>query len=255
MLLVWDCGNTQVVAGVYEGARLVCHWRLSSDGRRTEDEYMALLTSLLASQGLDWREIQEMAVCSVVPDVEWVLKQLARKHLRLEPLCLSSETDSGIAILLDNPSELGPDRIANAVAAHQLYGGELIVVDFGTATTFDCVTSQGEYLGGAIVPGIEISRQALFSRAARLSSIPVEKPRCAIGRSTAEGLQSGLMWGYGGQVDGLTRKLGAEMPGPPAVIATGGYAALIAPYSETIGRVEPMLTLDGLRLVYERVRG
>jgi type III pantothenate kinase len=252
MLLALDCGNTQIVAGVYDGEQLLCHWRLVSDARRTEDEYLALLLSLLTAEGLSIHDIEDMIIASVAPDVEWALQKLGHKHLKLEPFCLSSQTDTGLAILLTNPQELGADRIANAVAAHHIYGGPLIVVDFGTATTFDCVSAAAEYLGGAIVPGFGISRQALFSHAARLNNIPLEKPRRAIGRNTAECLQSGLMWGFGGQVDALVRRMSAEFPAPPAVIATGGYAALIAPYSECIGQVDPLLTLEGLRLIHTR---
>jgi type III pantothenate kinase len=153
---------------------------------------------------------------------------------------------------VDNPQELGADRIANAVAAHHGYGGDLIVVDFGTATTFDCVSAANEYLGGAIVPGVGISRKALFQYAARLSNIPLEKPERAIGRNTAECLQSGIMWGFGGQVDGLVARMSLELPSKPIVIATGGYAAVIAPYSDSIEHVDPLQTLEGLRILYAR---
>ncbi|MCL1974627.1 MAG: type III pantothenate kinase, partial [Firmicutes bacterium] len=156
--------------------------------------------------------------------------------------------------LWTEPQELGADRIANAVAAHHLYGGDVIVVDFGTATTFDCVSAAAEYLGGAIVPGVEISRQALYQRAARLKNIPLTKPQRVIGRNTAECLQSGMMWGFGGQVDGLVKRMSAEFAAKPTVIAAGGYAALIAPYSDYIEHVHPLLTLEGLRLIYKRIR-
>jgi type III pantothenate kinase len=252
MLLALDCGNTQIVAGVYDGEQLLCHWRLVSDARRTEDEYLALLFGLLAAEGLSIRDIEDMIIASVTPDVEWALQKLGRKHLKLNPFCVDSSADSGLTILLTNPQELGADRIANAVAAHHIYGGDLIVVDFGTATTFDCVTAAAGYLGGAIVPGFGISRQALFQYAARLNNIPLEKPQRAIGRNTAECLQSGMMWGFGGQVDALVNRMSAEFPSKPAVIATGGYAALIAPYSDCIDHVDPLLTLEGLRLIYER---
>ena len=254
MLLALDCGNTQIVAGVYNGEQLLCHWRLVSDVRRTEDEYLVLLSSLFVAEGLSIRNIEDMIIASVVPDVEWTLQKLGHKHLKLNPVCLNSQTDSGLAILLTNPQELGADRIANAVAAHHTYGGNLIVVDFGTATTFDCVSATAEYLGGAIVPGFGISRQALFTYAARLNNISLEKPQRAIGRNTAECLQSGMMWGFGGQVDGLVRRMSAEFPGKPAVVATGGYATLIAPYSDCIDHVDPLLTLEGLRIIYGRTR-
>jgi type III pantothenate kinase len=252
MLLALDCGNTQIVAGVYDGGQLVGNWRLVSDARRTEDEYLALLQVILQQEGIGVRDISDIIIASVVPDVEWTLQKLGRKHLKLDPLCLNSQTNSGLIILLTNPQELGADRIANAVAAHHIYGGDLIVVDFGTATTFDCVSAAAEYLGGAIVPGVGISRQALFQYAARLNNIPLEAPKRAIGRNTAECLQSGMMWGFGGQVDGLVTRMGAELPSKPTVIATGGYAALISPYSDCIGHVDPLLTLEGLRLIYAR---
>ena len=252
MLLALDCGNTQVVAGVYDGEQLICHWRLVSDSRRTEDEYFALFSSLLITEGLSMRDIESMIIASVVPDVEWTLKKLGRQHLQLNPICLDSRIDCGLKIMLTDPRELGADRIANAVAAHHIYGGELIVVDFGTATTFDCVSAAAEYLGGAIVPGVGISRQALFVHAARLPNISLDKPQRAIGRNTAECLRSGMMWGFGGQVDALVMRMRAELPTQPKVIATGGYAALIAPYSEYIDHVDPLLTLKGLRLIYER---
>lgn len=252
MLLALDCGNTHIVAGVYDGERLLCHWRLNSDSRKTEDEYMVLLQNLLQAQGLSIADIDAMALGSVVPDLNFALRKLAQKYLRLTPLCVDSRTDTGIPILMTNPEEVGADRIINAVAAHHSYSGYLIVVDFGTATTFDCVSAAGEYLGGAIAPGIEISRKALFQHAARLANIPLEKPQHAIGRSTAEGLQSGTLWGFGGQVDGIVRKMSEELPSKPTVIATGGLAAFIAPFSESITQVEPLLTLEGLRLIYER---
>ena len=264
MLLALDCGNTQIVAGVYDREKLICHWRWMSDFRRTEDEYLALLHSLLQEAGLDIGDISDMIIASVVPDVEWALAKLGQRHLKLNPFSLNSQTDTGLTILLTNPLELGADRIANAVAAHETYGGDLIVVDFGTATTFDCVTAAAEYLGGAIVPGINISRQALFAYTARLRNIPLDKPPHVIGRNTTECLQSGMMWGFAGQVDGLVKRMVAEFPSyinqqsliqpnkPPTVIATGGYADLIAPYSDCIEYVDPLLTLAGLRLIYER---
>lgn len=252
MLLALDCGNTHIVAGVFDGQELLCHWRLSSDSRKTEDEYMVLLVGLLQAQGLALGDIDAMILGSVVPDLNFVLKKLARKHFKLIPVCIDSRTDTGMPILMHNPAEVGADRIINAVAAHHIYGGDLIVVDFGTATTFDAVSAAGEYLGGAIAPGIEISRRALFTHAARLANIPLEKPQHAIGRSTAEGLQSGTLWGFGGQVDGVVAKMSEEMPAKPTVVATGGLAAFIAPYSTRIDHVDPLLTLEGLRLIYER---
>ena len=183
------------------------------------------------------------------------LTRLAQKYLHQEPLFVSYATDIGIPILMDNPREVGADRIINALAGHQLYGGMLIIVDFGTATTFDCVTPQGEYIGGAIVPGIDISQQALFSRAAKLSDIGLYRPSQVIGKNTADCFRSGMLWGYGGQVDALVRRMTEELPEKPRVIATGGLAKLIAEYSESIDLVDPFLTLAGLRLAWQHLQG
>ena len=180
---------------------------------------------------------------------------MARKFFDVLPLVVDCNTDTGMPILMDYPSEVGADRIINAMAAYNLYGGPLIVVDFGTATTFDCVSAAGGYLGGAIAPGIEISREALFARAAQLASVPMSRPKRAIGKNTAESLQSGVIWGYAGQVDGIVRRQKKELGGRVRVIATGGLATFISPYSETIEEVDPLLTLNGLHMVYKRNRG
>ena len=252
MLLVLDCGNTHITVGIYNKDVLVANWRLATDVHKTEDEYMVLLRTLLLNEGLAVSDITGITIGSVVPGLDFAFRKLFTRHFKQEPLYINSSTDTGLTIDLPNPQEVGADRIINAVAAHHKYPGDLIVVDFGTATTFDVVSGDGVYLGGAIAPGIEISRQALFARAARLAHIPLERPLHAIGKSTAESLQSGTIWGYGGQVDGVVGKMCLELINTPTVIATGGLASFIAAYSERITHVEPFLTLEGLRLIYER---
>jgi len=253
VLLAVDCGNTQIVVGVYQGEKLLCHFRFESDVKKTTDEYMVLLDNLLRMEGLNKQDIHHMALASVVPIFTEIFTALAFEYLDIAPLCVDHTTDTGIPILLDNPQEIGADRIVNAVAAYKLYGGPVIVVDFGTATTWDCVSEKGEYLGGAIAPGIEISQEALFTKAARLAQISIQSPLHAIGKGTAECLRSGIIWGFAGQVDGVVNKMQAEM-GAATVISTGGLAEFISSYTKTIKKVEPFLTLEGLRLVYERLR-
>jgi type III pantothenate kinase len=252
MLLTIDCGNTHIVLGVYKEFDLVNYWRISTDTKKTEDEYMVILTGLLANENLKPADITDMAMASVVPGITFVLHKLARKYFNIMPLIVDSRTDTGIEVLIDHPEEVGADRIINALAAHSIYSEPLIVVDFGTATTFDCISAEGAYLGGAIAPGIEISRQALFDKAARLANIPLERPEHIIGKNTTESVQSGILWGFGGQVDGIVSRMATEMGGNVKVIATGGLAQIIAAYSDTIDQVNPLLTLEGLRLVYER---
>ena len=255
MLLALDCGNTHITVGVYHNKSLIANWRLGTDPQKTEDEYMVLLRTLIQNEGLAISDISGVALGSVVPGLDFAFRKLFTRHFNLEPFYIDNRTDTGITIDMPHPQEVGSDRIINAAAAHQLYQGDLIVVDFGTATTFDVVTGEGVYLGGAIAPGVEISRQALFARAARLAHIPLERPQHAIGKTTAESLQSGTVWGFGGQVDGIVGKMCAELPTKPTVIATGGLASFIAVYSERIMYVEPFLTLEGLRMIYERSHG
>ena len=255
MFLAVDIGNTHIVAGIYDADKLVRSWRFSSDVQKTEDEYLVLLSELLAFEGLQKSDIREMAIASVVPSLTFSWQKMARKFFDVLPLVVDCNTDTGMPILMDYPNEVGADRIINAMAASNLYGGPLIVVDFGTATTFDCVSAAGGYLGGAIAPGIEISREALFARAAQLASVPMSRPKRAIGKNTAESLQSGVIWGYAGQVDGIVRRQKKELGGKVRVIATGGLATFISPYSETIEEVDPLLTLNGLHMVYKRNRG
>ncbi len=252
MLLAIDCGNTHIVLGVYQGQKLLSHWRLQSNANRTEDEYLVLIESLLNREGLNIKDINHLALGTVVPTFQTIFMRLAKKYLNITPLCIDYTTDTGMPIFLDNPAEAGADRIINAVAAYAVYGGPLIVVDFGTATTFDCVSQKGEFLGGAIAPGIEISQEALFSKAARLFQVPLSPPEHVIGKNTQECLQAGLIWGFAGQVDGLIRRMQQELGQKAYVVATGGLAKTIADYTETIDQIDPMLTLEGLRLIYER---
>lgn len=253
MFLGVDIGNTHIVAGIYQGEKLLDHWRFSTDKQKTEDEYLVLISQLMEFKRLSIDGIEEMAISSVVPSLTDTWQSLARKHFRLEPLVVDSNTDTGMPILLDYPEEAGADRIINAMAAYAQHKTALIIVDFGTATTFDCISDYGEYLGGAIAPGIEISREALFSHAARLSSVPLEQPKAAIGRNTAESLQAGMYWGFAGQVDAIVRKQKEELGEDVKVIATGGLAQFITEYSETIEEVDLLLTLKGLRILNLRL--
>lgn len=251
MLLTVDCGNTHIVLGLYETDQLISYWRISTDAKRTEDEYFALLKNLLLDRQIAMADIDGFIVSSVVPAVSFSLQKFAEKYLPFEPFFVDHDTNTGIKILTDNPLEVGADRIVNALAAHKIYGGTLIVVDFGTATTFDCVSAAGEYLGGAIAPGLEVSLNALFARAAKLTNISLEKPEHAIGKSTAESLRSGILWGYGGMVDGLVKRMSCELPDKPLVIGTGGLAQLISDYSDSIVKVDNLLTLEGLRMIWQ----
>ena len=251
MLLAVDCGNTHIVLGLFQGRELTRSWRIATEGNKTEDEYLALLQTLLFQDGLSVQQIEGMIVGSVVPRVTVAFGKMAKKHLKCPAYFVDSTTETGIKVLMDNAAEVGADRILNALAAHHKYGGDLIVVDFGTATTFDCVSAAGEYLGSAICPGIEISQQALFARAAKLANVDLYRPQAAIGKNTADSLRSGILWGYGGQVDCLCRRMKKEMNGPVQVIGTGGLASFIYNFTEEMDRVDVGLTLEGLQMVWE----
>lgn len=270
MLLAIDVGNTETVIGLFGGnvpadldgvgigrasgeRGLSYHWRLSTSPDRTPDEHAMVLTQLLDLEGLDLREmVSAIAVCSSVPSVTTQLRRMAsRWFANIDITVLGPGTKSGMPILYDNPREVGADRIANAVGAFDLYGGPSIVVDLGTATTFDIVSAKGEYLGGAITPGVAISLDALYSHAAALRAVELVEPRSVIGRSTAESIQSGVLYGYAAQVDGLVERIESEM-GTSNIIATGGLASLVAPHTKFVQHVEPWLTLHGLRIVHER---
>ncbi|HKP80803.1 MAG TPA: type III pantothenate kinase [Pyrinomonadaceae bacterium] len=248
MLLVIDAGNTNVKLGVFRGADLVAQWRLAIDPEKNAAE----VRSLFEQHGLDLKEIEGVAICSVVPPLDQALKRMAEAEFDLTPLFVDHTTDTGLKILYDSPSELGADRIVDAAAAVAKYGAPCIVVDCGTATTFNAVNAAHEYLGGVIAPGIMISAEALFSRAAKLPRVEIKRPDKVIATSTIGAMQSGLYYGYAGLVDGVLGQMIAELGSQPRVIATGGLAPLIAGGSKFIEEVDRTLTLDGLRLIYER---
>ncbi|HEX4655641.1 MAG TPA: type III pantothenate kinase [Mycobacteriales bacterium] len=251
MLLTIDVGNTNTVIGCFEGDHLVDSWRIKTDARATADEIALLLRGLLADQPRP----QGIAACSTVPAVLHELRAVfERYYVDVEAVIVEPGVKTGVPILYDNPREVGADRIVNALAAHHLFGGPAIVVDFGTSTNFDVVSERGEFLGGALAPGIEISVDALAARAARLLKVELVRPRSVIGKSTVEALQSGIIFGFAGQIDGLVRRIAAELDADPIVIATGGLAVLVMDEAETITEHEPDLTLIGLRLVFERNR-
>ncbi|NPV71000.1 MAG: type III pantothenate kinase [Firmicutes bacterium] len=251
MVLVVDVGNTNVVLGVYRGKDLVAHWRVSTQRHRTSDEYGILFCQLFTYDGLDPKSVDAVVISSVVPPLTGHVEEMSRRFFGAEPLVVGPGIKTGITIRYDNPLEVGADRIVNAVAAFTKYGGPVIVVDFGTATTFDAISRKGEYLGGAISPGIGISAEALYTRAARLPKIEMIKPPSAIGKNTVASMQSGILFGYAGLVDELVDRTRRELGGFARVVATGGLASLVAPETKTITEVDPWLTLEGLRLIYE----
>src|SRR4051795_8417550 len=252
MLLAIDVGNTNTVMGVFEGDKLEHSWRINTDARETADELALTFRGLLAEL-----PVSGIAACSTVPAVMRELRSmLDRYYPNVPTLLVEPGVRTGVSVLTDNPKEVGTDRICNTAAAHHLVAGPCIVVDFGTSTNFDCISARGEFLGGALAPGIEISLDALAARAAQLRKVELVAPRSPIGKNTVESLQSGILYGFAGQVDGMVRRLSAALaPEDPAsvqVIATGGLAALVIDHSETVTRYEPELTLIGLRLIHER---
>lgn len=256
MLLAIDVGNTNIVLGVFEGQTLVQSWRLQTLRERTSDELGLLVDGLFAHSRIERVQIRGVILGSVVPPLTGTLCTMVQRYFGLTALIVEPGVNAGMPILYDNPAEVGADRIVNAVAAYQKFGmgGErpLIVVDFGTATTLDAITAKGEYLGGAICPGVQISADALFQRAARLPRIDVRKPSGVVGRTTVGAMESGLFYGYVGMVEGLVRRMSEELGGNAICIATGGLAEVIAPETPLIEHVDPDLTLHGLRIVWER---
>lgn len=251
MLLVFDVGNTNTVLGVYDGNELKQHWRISSDRGKTVDEYGMLISSLFNHGGLKRSDVKATLISSVVPPLTIPLSHVCQRYFGSEPIVVGPGVKTGMSIKYDNPREVGADRIVNAVGAYKKYGGPLIIVDFGTATTYCAVAENSDYLGGVIVPGIGISAEALFQRAAKLPRVELAKPKSVIAKNTVSSMQSGLIYGTVGQVDELVTRIKAEMEGDPKVIATGGLANLIAQESKTIEIVEPLLTLEGLLAIYE----
>lgn len=254
MLLAVDIGNTNTVAGVYDADQLIVHWRFSTDQRRMADEYGALTASLFQLADLDTGRVRGAVVAGVVPGAQSEVLEAIERYLGVRPLIVSADLDLGIEVHYATPHSVGADRLANAVAAVDSFGAPAIVVDFGTGTNFDVVDLHGAYIGGAIAPGLEISMNALFSRAAQLPQVPLRPPDRAVGTSTLTALQSGIVFGYAGLVDGLVRRLSAELEGDAHVVATGGLASVVAPHAATVQHIDPDLTLSGLRLIYERNR-
>jgi type III pantothenate kinase len=252
LLLVMDVGNTNIVLGVYKQDHLLHHWRLQTDRNATEDEYGVLLKNLLSHEGLSLNEIGGVIISSVVPPLTIVLTRLTQKYMNQTPLILGPGVKTGLNIKYDNPREVGADRIANAVAALELYGAPLIIVDFGTATTFCFIDEEGNYVGGAITPGVNISAEALYQRAAKLTRVEIVKPETVVGRNTVHAVQAGIYYGYVGVVDEIVTRMKALLKKRPKVVATGGLAQLICGDTKTIDVVNPHLTLEGLKLIYER---
>jgi type III pantothenate kinase len=254
VLLAIDVGNTNTVVGAFDGASLRHHWRIETSHSRTHDEYGILLRQLFASVGLDPAKVDAVAISSVVPPLAFTLQQMSKRYFGIDPLFIGPGVKTGMPILYENPREVGADRIVNAIAAYERWRTGLIVVDFGTATTFDAVSPRGEYLGGAICPGIAISMDALFRSASKLPRVEFARPAHVVGRNTVASMQSGLVYGYVGLVDGICARMVEELGYQPKVVATGGLAPLIAGVSKAISEVDEHLTLDGLRLIHERNR-
>ncbi|MPM39558.1 Type III pantothenate kinase [bioreactor metagenome] len=256
MILVLDVGNTNIVLGIYQEKKLLVEWRLSTDYKRTADEYAIQVTQLFYQGGVDMKSIEGVIISSVVPNIMYSLEHMIRKYFNTTPIIVGPGVKTGINIKYDNPKEVGADRIVNAVAAYDTYKKSLIIIDFGTATTFCAIAKNGDYLGGTICPGIKISSEALFERAAKLPRVELVKPDTVICKNTVASMQAGIIYGYIGQVDYIVSKMKKEMQAKgeeePVVVATGGLANLIAKDSNTIDKVEPFLTLDGLRIIYQK---
>lgn len=251
-MLAIDVGNTQTVIGAYRGDELVGNWRISTDSNKTGDELALNYQGFLLLKGLSFSAFDAVIISSVVPSATMALEHMTREYWDFEPLIVGINVDAGISVLIDNPGEVGPDRLVNAVAAYERYGGPGIVVDFGTATTFDAISRQGEYLGGVIAPGIEISSQALFRAAARLTRVDMRRPPTIIGKNTVWSLQSGIVFGFAGQVDRVVELMQEELGEGVTVVATGGLAEVVVDECRTVQFHDPLLTLHGLRLIYDR---
>ena len=255
MLLTIDIGNTSMAFGIYKGKKLAAHFKIETVKDRGGNEYAVFLKSLLGSKGIALSDIKDGIISCVVPPLLEAMKEACMECFGIKPLVVGEDIDADIPILCDDPKEVGADRIVNAVAGYEKYRQALIIIDFGTATTFDCVSSKGEYLGGAISPGIAISAEALFQKTSKLPRVDIVKPSTAIGKNTVASMQSGLLFGYVSLVEGMVRRIKGEMKEPATVIATGGLADMISHETTIIEHVEPFLTLEGLRLIYEKGEG
>jgi type III pantothenate kinase len=254
MLLAIDIGNTNIVLGLFRERELLHHWRVGTRRDGTTDEYGILVKNLFEIGEIPRSAVAAMIIASVVPPLQPVFEEMAKVYFQVTPLMVGPGIRTGMPILYDNPREVGADRIVNAVAAYETYGGPAIVVDFGTATTFDAVSAKGEYLGGVIAPGVGISSEALFERAAKLPRVEIVHPKGVIGKNTVGSIQSGLFYGYLGLVDGIVRRMVKEMEREPVVVGTGGLAHQILAESETVERIDPLLSLKGLQILYDRNR-
>ena len=254
MLLVIDVGNSNTVVGLYEGDELLDHWRVRTVVDHTIDEYGMLILNLYRTGKVGSRSVSSIIISCVVPSMLNILEPLCKKYFHVTQLIVGPGVKTGMPIYYDNPKEVGADRIVNAVAAHEKYEGDLIIVDFGTATTFDYITEKGEYMGGCIAPGVIISSDALFEKASKLPRVELSRPKSVVARDTVSSMQAGIMFGYAGLVDGIVDRIKKETKTEPTVVATGGLADIIAAETRTIGIVDEMLTLEGLRIIYLRNR-
>ncbi|MFQ5917892.1 MAG: type III pantothenate kinase, partial [Candidatus Binatia bacterium] len=250
MLLAIDVGNSNIVLGVYEGKKLLTHWRLLTQAERTADEYGVMITHLATSRGISCGDIDAIIASCVVPPMLSTIQELSRNFFGIGPLMVGPGVKTGMPILYDSPKDVGTDRIVNSVAAYEKYHDTCIVIDFGTATTFDFISKKGEYLGGSIAPGLLISVEALFQRASKLPRVEVSKPKEVVGKNTVNSIQSGIFYGYVGLVDGIVKRIQKENRVRARIVATGGLAPLIATESSVIEEVDELLTLDGLRIIY-----
>lgn len=254
MIFVLDVGNTNTVLGVYQGDDLKYHWRVETSRNKTEDEYGMVIKSLLQHEGLSFDQFDGIIISSVVPPIMFALERMCKKYFGVKPLIVGPGIKTGLDIKYENPREVGADRIVNAVAGIHEFGSPLIIVDFGTATTYCYINEEKQYMGGAIAPGINISTEALYSRAAKLPRIEITRPESIIGKNTVSSMQAGILYGYVGQVEGIVARIKEQSKVEPLVIATGGLATLIANESTAIDIVDPFLTLKGLQLIYKRNR-
>ncbi|PLS15138.1 pantothenate kinase [Bacillus sp. M6-12] len=252
MIFVLDVGNTNTVLGVYENDHLKYHWRIETNRNKTEDEYGMVVKALLEHEGLSFKEFDGIIISSVVPPIMFSLERMCQKYFGIKPLVVGPGIKTGLNIKYENPREVGADRIVNAVAGIHEYGSPLIIVDFGTATTYCYINEDKQYMGGAIAPGIGISTEALYTKAAKLPRIEIARPDDIIGKNTVAAMQAGIVYGYVGQVEGIVKRMKAQSGPEPKVIATGGLATLISKESDIIDIVDPFLTLKGLQLIYKR---